>query len=209
MTTKSIILFFFIYCFSLSCKNEFNLSNERHKHLIKKVNSLGLSELNIEGRWNMYCLYADKMVNFLDTNYPRNLTFGQAELLIDTFFLRHDTFEVNYHFVYQDTLELYDRSIVKNPITTWGVVYSVITKKRIAYSGRTSIRYFGSESVDSNYLNFAIDSLIQRKHDCSDLIQLRKRSFPLQPETISFIKERRNELNPWFRSEAIRRGILK
>jgi len=72
----------------------------------------------------------------------------------------------------------------------WGVVFKGASTTPILFSLRAHIHY--------------------TMPWCNDLKKCPRRELvPLQPEVIRYIKQNKEKLDPWFRKEAIKRGVIK
>lgn len=95
--------------------------------------------------------------------------------------------ELDFFFYYKN--EKVNARMVEN-YPPWGALYKRPSDDIILFSSRSSARYY--------YLN------------CKDIEECNYREVkPLQPEVIKYIKENKNKLDPWFRKEAIKRGVIK
>ena len=71
-----------------------------------------------------------------------------------------------------------------------GAVYSLKSDSIIKFSWRTHARYIMRKCFNPNNCKFREEK-------------------PLQPEVIKYIRQNKNKLDPWFRKEAIKRGVIK
>jgi hypothetical protein len=149
-----------------------------------QITKLGLQNVYDESKWAMYCIYCDEHVKFENNKIRSAMTFGEMSLKLNNVSVRDDTTEMNYYFYY-DTLRIDYTTTTNYPFA--GVVFK--GGKQIYYSTFDVVRYIWVKCDD-------IDS-------CTD-----RWAKPLQPKVVQYIKENASKLDPWFKREAIKRGIL-
>jgi len=136
----------------------------------------------------MYCLYCDSPVRFkAETGIREKLTYGSLALKLDSLLIRGDTISFLFKFLHEgkecDTNMVYAESF-----PCWGIRFTDKDTNSIQLflEGEPSVvRYFKPEDPSGPYL---------------------KSSFP---NVVKYIHDNRNSLDPWFKEEAIKRGILK
>jgi hypothetical protein len=158
-----------------------------HDEYPMEIKSQELRRLYDETKWRLYCIHGDEKVIFIEK--PRNkdsITFGMLPLVFHHIQIGHDSIEIDFNFSTKGEL-LNTDDIVRN-IPTWGVVYRATYDTVIWYSSVETMRYFwkgcGIPNCASRYVN------------------------PLQPEIVKYIIDNKNNIDPWFRKEAIKRGVI-
>jgi hypothetical protein len=151
------------------------------------VDSLRVENLYDEARWRMYCLGCCDTARLLqEYDGLAKRPFGFLNLKFTRLHLRRgDSTEFYFMFYYNDTIRCDNGSTSADyGILPDGVGFSN-NGKRIYYSWDIALGF-------------------NRGDDPTDPLQ-----HPLQPKVVSFIKNNRDSLNPWFKNEAIKRGVLK
>ena len=110
-------------------------------------------------------------------------TFGELDLVFDTVLFKSDNTEFYFNYLFKGE-KVYSFSL-RNFRT-------LVTGVAINKQGK---RLYGI-SPDGYTTSFSGNSLYNQIEN------------PLQPEVIKYIKENKNKLNPWFKAEAIRRGLI-
>lgn len=153
-----------------------------------EIKHLGLEHLYDKSKWMLYCMECDAKLKFREeTNIHDDITCGMLPLKFDHLEIRNDTIEIDFYFYYKS--KKVDWKLVDG-MPTWGTVFKRNSDSIIMYSARDEYRYF--------------------MHSCVDpTVECPFRTVnPLQPEVIKYIKENRDKLDPWFRQEAIKRGVI-
>lgn len=136
-------------------------------------------------KWMLYCLHCDEKLNFQSTLNNKDVTFGELPLRFTMFNIRKDSIEIGFKFYYND--RPCDIQLVKNIIDV-GAVYKYGSDTVVYWISPTTMKYFYVRCLvadcPSRYVN------------------------PLQPEVYKYIRNNHKKLNPWFRKEAIRRGVI-
>jgi len=150
----------------------------------------GLTKKYDKAKWYLYCLMCDREVKFFKGKslVDQYTTFGCLPLELDQVNLRGDTVEINMLFKFNGK-KLDWRDVAGFP-QYWGAVYCGKSDDIVLFSIKSHIRY--SISTCPNVKN------------CPS-----REVKPLQPEVIKYIKQNRAKLDPWFRQEAIKRGVIK
>jgi hypothetical protein len=170
----------------------------------KEIQQLGFEKLYDISKWYMYCIHCDGRMEDLypalfwrvgdtaehiNSENPKldSTTLGSLPLGFDNISIRGDTIEMHFYFYYKGYKV--DEKLVES-LPLWGTVFYGNSDTIRMYASRSEIRYFMKECVD--YANCNV-----------------RESKPLQPEVIKYIKSNSKNLDPWFKSEAIRRGVIK
>lgn len=183
MKAQILVLMLFVAC--TNTKN--NRSNVSYP---LKIESLKLQDLFDDIKWRLYCIYSDDTINYVNSK-GEHLTLGMLNLTYIDCFKQEDTVTILFDF---DTNNIHLISGFKDTLDRLSVKYlydgGIFIKNRlIGYSAHTFNGYY------------QIPDTIRNSRD--------RRITPLQPEVISYIKENRDKINPWFREEAIKRGVLQ
>lgn len=152
------------------------------------VDSLSVRTIFDDTKWRMYCIYCDQRCDF-EATYRDNkfhgidsFTFGQLKLKLDTIVLKHDdSIQIFVSFFY-DTLQC-----------------NFTSDKREVISG------IGYKRDNSNPIYYIFPGAYKFYNSLDTQNRLTK---GLQPAVIKYIKENKNRIDPWFRKEAEKRGVL-
>jgi len=154
-----------------------------------EVKHLGLQQQYDITRWYMYCILCDREIKFTkETGEKEKISYGLLPLKFDHVEIRKDTVEIDCYFYYKDIL--IDGVTTRN-YSLWGLVFKGKSNKPIQFSTQSTGRYY-----------MAICDGAPK--DC----QVRELN-PLQPEVIKYIKQNKEKLDPWFRKQAQKRGVIK
>lgn len=150
------------------------------------IDSLGFRSKYDKTKWFLYCRYCDEKVRFTKQSKinDTSVTFASLHLKFDTLILQNGMCEINFRFYYKNLLCNYN--LIENKLL-WGCVFKVDSDSIIKFSGRSNARYFQFESgrpETSRFQNLA------------------------HPDVIKYINANKEKLTPWFREEAIKRGLL-
>jgi len=152
-----------------------------------EVLKLGKTKLYDKAKWFIYCIQSDRKVRFLSkTGIKTNITYGTLPLKFENLQLRGDTLEINFNFYYKG--EVVDKLTDNYPHR--GAVYIGNSGKIVMYTTNGHARYVWAKCDNPAKCIFREEK-------------------PLQPEVIRYIKANKNKLDPWFRKEAIKRGVIK
>lgn len=154
----------------------------------------GLVEQYNMSKWYLYCILCDielKRIEIKDDQYAlmeddSPATYGMLDLRFDTLMMKQDTIEMKFYF-YQNSNKV-DFSYVDNPPFS-GTVFA---------NNRDSI---------TNFLTDGIYSYIWHRCDNYELCDSRLVK-PLQPDVIKYIQDNEEVINPWFRAEAVKQGVI-
>lgn len=150
-------------------------------------------ELYDDLKWRLYCIRCDievphlnELINIKDST--DRITFGMLPLKLNYYGIaptlpgKKMSFTFYYH----------DKPLGEYSELTNGYMGGVFDEEK------DSLMYI---STSTNYykLNSCIDTLDCRYRDVK----------PLQPEVITYIQNNKNKLAPWFRNEAIKRGVIE
>ena len=194
-TKEMKYLYLGIFAFMTSCgtskQKEVEKSNGHTAKIIQetypnKIKDLGLESWYDKSKWALYCMYCNDTVKFEpDTEIKELVTFSSLDLELEGVKQFKDTTELKFYFFYNDTLKC-DYKVLKNLLIATGTGF---------VKGNDSIRYYTAEG-------HGVTKFWERG-DRSPIAN------PLQPEVINYIINNKDKLTPWFRYEAVRRGILK
>jgi len=184
-------LYFFIIISTLySCnvkksvvdKSVNNYYQRREDSLTQKLTTLNLTSFSDSIKWNLYCIYGNDSSSWgLDNKNLPNIPLAFLKLKLLSVSGPADTIILFYRFIYQDSIEVesYGKGDRK-PIA--GEVMIDFQKKEIIGYG-----------VDFLYTMDSQDGKFRK---------------PFRPEIISFIKNNKDKLDPWFKEEAEKRGLF-
>jgi hypothetical protein len=155
----------------------------------QQIVKLKLQKLYDKSRWFLYCIYCDKKLSFRDKlQVPdTSITFGELPLNFDHIDIMSDTIEMYFDFYLRGTK--IDEGIVENLLYS-GTVFTDGKDSIVLYTSRLA-RYFWAQCLDSN-----------------EICPYREVN-PLQPDVKKYIQKNKEKIDPWFRAEAVRRGVLK
>lgn len=187
MTKRIILILFFAKVASvMACPLDTNKSsNFNYPQEIIKLNKEKLFD---DARWFMYCTQASVKLKFSKSSgiTNNNVLLGSLPLVFDHIQLRGDTTEIDFYFYYKG--KRVDELLVESS-PLWGVVYIGKSDRIALLSSRSDVRYFGYKCPDKN--------------DCKGF-----ESYLKTPYNLGFIRKNKNKLDPWFRKEAIKRGVI-
>jgi len=154
-----------------------------------EVEQLGVQHQYDAAKWYMYCLVCDQKLIFTKKNNIKEIiTYGTLPLKLDHIEINGDNIEMDFYFYYKNIP--INEMIVKNA-PEWGVVFTGKSDTVKKISSRTDVRYY----------------TVRR---CLDINNCPVRDAkPLQPEVIRYIRNNERKLDPWFRNEALKRGVIK
>ena len=133
-------------------------------------------------KWFLYCIYCDDTCKFQNHLKIENIvTFGMLDLKFEGLNMSKDTLELFFNFYY-DTVKC-DFLTIKNTIST-GVSFERNNNNISYYLSSSTLNIFYEKGPTSRYAN------------------------PIQLEVISYLRNHKQKLAPWFRSEAQKRGLL-
>jgi hypothetical protein len=159
----------------------------------KIVDSLGAQKYYDDAKWKISCIYCDDTVTYQisrsmkeDTDLKTNLTYGMIPVKCEWVnFRSNDTLEMSFlHYLNDSTYSSY--RYLKGFESIKGIAYSILGDSILYYLGP-----LGRQTIE-----------------CGSPCPARSIN-PLQPEVIAYIKKNRDKLDPWFRVEAVKRGVFK
>ncbi len=186
----ALILLLFSYCKSEPRdKNDKRVESNTHTEYPNEVKRLALQKQFDDTKWYLYCMYCDQTLRFLpELKKEEQVYYGTLPLKFQRVLVFGDSVEINFFFQYKN--EDVDQHLVR-PAPDWGLVYLNGTDSVVMYSSFSDMPYYW------------LDSKIDRNKYSNDRhVKL------LQPEVIKYIKENKDKLDPWFRKEAIKRGVI-
>lgn len=154
-----------------------------------EIVALHLQDKYDEAKWLLYCIHSDDKLKYWDSKTVSEKTFGELPLKFDMLEILSDSVAINFRF-YDKGVEL-NGSVIENYLL-WGVVFKAESNKTLCYTTTGGFKYL------MNYCSKVPD----------EKCNLREVN-PLQPEVINYIQTNKDKNNPWFRQEAIRRGVIK
>jgi len=160
---------------------------EKKTHIIEskypqQVESAGIKALYDSAKWYLYTWNCDKLYK-PKSDSTINMPLGEIELTFGDIFFRHDTVVLGFDFM--DKGQPILTSMTRDGLSmVTGVGFDTTTKRKI-YMVASNVTFYSKGDSTSRYEN------------------------PLQPEVISFIRNNKDRLSPWFREEAKRRGIIE
>lgn len=175
-----------------ACKTN-TLNSKKSAPIVKdeqyptEIANAGYQRLFDETKWRLYCIHCDQKIVFLNKSLGDNVTFSQCQLEFDQLKKRADSVEIDFMFYYKN-IKLNGASLLMT-LPTYGAVFK-LPDSLVEYSSRDNVRYFSHRCIDP-------------AKGCND-----RYINPLQPEVISYIKQNKAKINPWFRKEAIKRGVI-
>lgn len=141
----------------------------------------GLVKQFNQAKWFLYCIHCDEVCAFNKrTGIADVKTFGELPLKFEGVNNYHDTAEIAVSFFYQQFK--CDNLLLDNESITYGAAFKDGSDS-IIYFLKAPGRYW-STVKSSRYAN------------------------PLQPEVIRYIQQNKHKINPWFRKEAEKKGII-
>jgi hypothetical protein len=183
--------------FAFACKQQKKANDTKHANGTKSANdtennfkyprvidSLNMREMYDQDKWAMYCLYCDDTC-YMERDKDEPRLFSTLDLRLKEVRQFNDTVEMDFNFYIHDTLRCKiaadgNRFYIKD-----GVGYRRGSDSIIYYTSSTTMKRFWERGLKSRYAN------------------------PLQPDVVTFIKDNKEKLNPWFREEAKKRGVLQ
>lgn len=173
-------IFLILLLFNFICCN---INKEEYP---KEVKEIKVEKLYDKTKWALYCIHCDELCIFdKSKGIHDSITFGSLPLKLKEVYRHNDTTDFYFYFYYNDSLKC-DYTLINNEKIDLGAAY---------FKGNDSIIYYNELSWANIY--------IPGRDPRSRYIK------QLQPEVIGYIKRNRETLNPWFRGEAIKRGIIK
>lgn len=191
-------------CNSNQKENRYEVSNKNsnQSEYPAIVDSLDLQKLYDDTKWRMYLLVCDDTPTLRNGKYlfypPK--TFGALDLKFDSLWQRNDTVALYFDFYVNDTLSLF-----KIRKSLYPRYLKVDYYNGMMFSKKTDSLNICYVSNHGDYSWWCIGSLNPKYYDTTSVRNIK----PLQPYVIKYIQENRNQLNPWFRKEVEKRGIIK
>ena len=190
MKYRAIILFVLALACNQQQNNEKISGHEMKDSADSKypriVDSLGVHPLFDKAKWALYCIYSDDTCLLKESySVKPEKTFGSLELRFSELRQQKDTIEIDFYCYVNDTLRCVVTTMANDNRLATGVGYRKGSDSILFYISGTTMRYFWETGANGRYAN------------------------PLQPEVLSYIRQNRDRLHPWFREEAKRKGILQ
>jgi len=155
----------------------------------KEIEKLGLQNKYDLTKWIMYCIMSDRHILFNKNNASSKIiTYGTLPLKFNHMQINGDTVEIDFDFLYEG--KFVDIKMTDyGPL--WGVVFVGNSDTVFRYYSQSDARYF-MRRCSPNVKNCPYREVN-----------------PLQPEVRKYIKQNKEKLDPWFRKEAQRKGVIK
>lgn len=195
MTRRIILLlgtslFFSISCNVISKRDDKGNKTDSIDSLLQlpNVDSLEKTSVYQDAKWWLYCWHCDDSVAQLftlseDLSLPCFKTMGELDLSFDTLITSEKY--VSFYFNYSGTDSCPIENLIPKAIIQTGITIQISNDSVFSFADKsTQLLVWSGENPSSRLYN------------------------PLQPEVINYIKTNRARINPWFRKEAIRRGVL-
>lgn len=195
MKIKNSFMILSLLLFACKIKN----SDENDSYLPKYpliIDSLKVSELFDETKWNIYLLYCmdTPRANSGTPILENRIVYGNLDLKFDSISVSIDTFRFYFDFYVNDTLALNVFTFRDLKGYANGMMfYSNMSPYKKCYVYNHSEWSWGCIEVDSKEI---YDTITKR--------QLK----PLQPDVIKYLNKHQQELNPWLLKEAKKRGVI-
>lgn len=184
-----MIRLFLVICLFCACtqkkhaiiKPKMNYYDSIEIALIDSVKKRDLLIWNDSIKWNLYCIYGNDSASWgsKNKNLP-NTPLAFLQLRLSYFSQKgNDTASFYYQFIYNDSIPVESYDKDRKPIAS-EVLVKISTNQIIGYG----VDFLYSMDIDERC-----------KH-------------PLRTEIIDFIKSNKDKLNPWFKRQAIQKGIL-
>jgi hypothetical protein len=137
-----------------------------------------------QAKWIMYCIHCDEVTRWRPQYfYLPSVPVGTLDLRFRGASEKGDTVEIYCMFYYHDSIPCNANTLTNYFDLLNGIGFDKKSVKKLYFIRDNAM--FVSLGKNMRYIN------------------------ELQPEVIEYIQKNRNELNPWFRDEAIRKGILR
>ena len=152
----------------------------------KEISGKHLNSFYDKSKWLIYCIHCDEYCKFYKKlNIQDTPQFGTLDLKLNKVEYFNDTTELSFYFYYKDSIKCDVNTVYNYGELTSGVAFKGNKDSAIYFLSESTAHRFFESGLKSRYAN------------------------PLQPEVIAYIKNNKNNLNPWFRKEAERRKIIE
>jgi hypothetical protein len=164
-------------------KSKYNAADSNDFTYPRQVDSLNLTDLFDSAKWYLYARSSDKYYK-PQSDSSISVPLGYLELRFSSVYITHDTLILSFNYMDKDKIIMPGMTRDLAQFTT-GVGFSLNTKKRI-FTVFANVYYTERGNIDptSRYFN------------------------PLQPGVLTFIRNNKDKLDPWFRAQAKRRKII-
>jgi hypothetical protein len=154
---------------------------------LKELEGLKLARYHDSAKWRVYFYHCDDTcISSKDNKKLAPTPLGFLKLKLTYVSLEDERLTLLYQFLYDDTTDVRYTNKGYNP--NEGVEFNVKDGSVIGYT--TGNGTFKETGKDENGVQVRYEN-------------------PTHPDVLNFISEHRNELNNWFRNEAIRRNLLR
>lgn len=180
---RYVLFIILLFC---ACKGSLN-KKQSYSSYPAKIDSLGLQHLYDETKWRLYCYYCDDTIGHR-RNTNNKVTYGELDLEYKDMDVIQDSTLLVFLFDVTDIdIVKYEDDLPRHAshYDYCGILY--VNNTVNAFYGHTFNGFYRQLDTDSR----------SRYYE------------PLQPEVVTYIKTNKDKINPWFRNEAIKRGILK
>lgn len=140
-------------------------------------------------KWFIYSTCCSNKLKFTKSykGLRKTVTFGELPLKFSDLTIKGDTTEIHFYFFYKNSRV--DNELVYN-YPTWGCVFIGESDKIIKIASIGDIRYNSFDCHETS--------------TCPDMYELVNIS-----DVKKYLTKHKNKLDPWFRQEAIKRGVIK
>lgn len=166
---------------SFNCKGQLN-------DYPKEIKRLGIQNLYDKTKWFLYCGVGNQNLHFRNKKNVTNkkVTYAMLPMKFENLLVRGDSFELNFRFLYNDNIV--SSGVVDNsPVT--GCVFYRKSDKILEIVNVGDFHYFSYGCTDPKHCRTFEEDISK-------------------PEIINYIKQNKNILDPWFRKEAVKRGVI-
>ncbi len=161
-----------------------NTTNRFNKNNAKLIDSLKLNKIIEDLKWRIYCTCCHDTLISRIANLKTDLTFGEFKLDLIDFSINKHIYTFSYLLHYNKIY--YDATIFCCSRFYYKIDYD-IKKNKIIYIYAPAIDLELGEGKNKDNINFFIS---------------------IQPEAISYIRNNSQKIDPWFLTEAKKRGVF-
>jgi hypothetical protein len=178
---KGFILFYALLLL-LACNDKSEKQIGSNNNVIVRP-SVKQDSIIADVKFDLYCIFTG--VKFAFKNDSLHLIdYSLCTLDVDTLSYSSDTLELSVKFSYENKIVNSENCIENGVRKISRVFYGLTSNKILEYVTPWNLG-FTEETPTSRYFK------------------------PQQPDVIAYIEANRNLINPWYKNEAIRRGIIK
>jgi hypothetical protein len=149
--------------------------------LLNLIDSIGAHDLYTEAKWRAYTYKCDDTVRWrIPSKIDTTITMSALDITLRDVKILHDTIEFYFNYAFGSLP--FDFDVIDN----------------------CKIKAVGFKQQENKVLYYISDCGFSYKDNDSNS----RFTNPIQPEVISFIKNHKSQLNPWFKDESEKRGII-